>query len=63
MLTTIEPPHWFTFKRGCRSPHRSVDRNYQTGLTFEGYAVENEREPGSVQIYPLAALERVGKSE
>jgi hypothetical protein len=30
---------------------------YSTGLTPEGYAVESEREPGSVQIYPLAALE------
>ena len=30
---------------------------YQTELTPEGYAVESEREPGSVQIYPRAALE------
>ena len=32
---------------------------YQTSLTPEGYAVESEREPGSVQIYPAAALEKV----
>lgn len=32
---------------------------YSTDLTPEGYAVESEREPGSVQIYPLAALEAV----
>lgn len=32
---------------------------YRTTLTPEGYAVESEREPGSVQIYPRAALERV----
>jgi hypothetical protein len=32
---------------------------YQTTLTPEGYAVESEREPGSVQIYPVAALELV----
>jgi dihydrofolate reductase (trimethoprim resistance protein) len=32
---------------------------YSTTLTPEGYAVESEREPGSVQIYPRAALERV----
>ena len=29
---------------------------YSTALTAEGYAVESEREPGSVQIYPAAAL-------
>tara|TARA_R110000822_G_scaffold73572_5_gene176776 strand:+ start:2629 stop:3042 length:414 start_codon:yes stop_codon:yes gene_type:complete len=32
---------------------------YSTSLTREGYAVESEREPGSVQIYPAAALELV----
>jgi dihydrofolate reductase (trimethoprim resistance protein) len=32
---------------------------YQTHLTPEGYAIESEREPGSVQIYPAAALEEV----
>lgn len=32
---------------------------YTTELTPIGYAVESEREPGSVQIYPEAALERV----
>lgn len=30
---------------------------YQTSLTPRGYAIESEREPGSVQIYPEAALE------
>lgn len=30
---------------------------YRTNLTPEGYAVESEREPGSVQIYPRNALE------
>lgn len=29
---------------------------YSTKLTPEGYAVESEREPGSVQIYPAAAI-------
>lgn len=29
---------------------------YMTGLTKEGYCVESENEPGSVQIYPVAAL-------
>lgn len=32
---------------------------YSTSLTHEGYAVESEREPGSVQIYPASALELV----
>lgn len=32
---------------------------YSTKLTAEGYAVESEREPGSVQIYPAGALEMV----
>ena len=32
---------------------------YCTKLTPEGYAVESESHPGSVQIYPAAALERV----
>lgn len=30
---------------------------YSTSLTPVGYAVESEREPGSVQIYPQSALE------
>ncbi|HHL2895856.1 TPA: trimethoprim-resistant dihydrofolate reductase DfrB [Pseudomonas aeruginosa] len=32
---------------------------YCTNLTPEGYAVESEAHPGSVQIYPVAALERI----
>lgn len=32
---------------------------YSTTLTPEGYAVESEAHQGSVQIYPVAALERV----
>lgn len=32
---------------------------YCTKLTPEGYAVESESHLGSVQIYPVAALERV----
>lgn len=32
---------------------------YRTSLTPLGYCVESEREPGSVQIYPHSALERV----
>jgi dihydrofolate reductase (trimethoprim resistance protein) len=30
---------------------------YATALTPEGYAVESEAHPGSVQIYPRQALE------
>lgn len=32
---------------------------YSTDLTQEGYAVESEAHPGSVQIYPASALEIV----
>ena len=32
---------------------------YSTELTPEGYAVESEAHPGSVQIYPASALELV----
>lgn len=32
---------------------------YSTELTPVGYAIESEREPGSVQIYPASALEVV----
>ena len=35
---------------------------YSTSLTPEGYAVESDHEPGSVQIYPAAALEQSCKS-
>lgn len=31
---------------------------YSTSLTPEGYAVESETERGSVQIYPVGALEK-----
>lgn len=31
---------------------------YSTDLTPEGYAIESAYHPGSVQIYPVQALER-----
>lgn len=31
---------------------------YSTSLTPEGYAIESAYHPGSVQIYPVTALER-----
>lgn len=30
---------------------------YSTSLTPHGVCIESEREPGSVQIYPITALE------
>lgn len=39
--------------------HGRVVGWYSTELTPLGWAVESEREPGSVQIYPDAALEAV----
>lgn len=44
-------------KGGCWQGH--IVGFYSTSLTPCGYAVESEREPGSVQIYPEAALELV----
>lgn len=39
--------------------HGRIVGYYSTDLTPVGYAVESEREPGSVQIYPALALERL----
>lgn len=36
---------------------------YSTSLTPEGYAVESEREPGSVQIYPVGAIRLLSQGE
>lgn len=36
---------------------------YSTKLTPEGYAVESESHAGSVQIYPVGALELVEDQE
>ncbi len=53
----------FTHKMGDRLKKKSgaqwqgvVVGFYQTDLTPEGYAIESEKEKGSVQIYPLKAL-------
>ena len=37
--------------------HGRVVGTYSTSLTPEGYAVESATESGSVQIYPVSALE------
>ena len=37
--------------------HGTVVGTYSTALTPEGYAVESATESGSVQIYPVSALE------
>lgn len=44
-------------KKSGSSWHGTVVGFYATALTAEGYAVESDREPGSVQIYPSVALE------
>ena len=56
------------FKIGDRVTKRSgsswtghIVGTYSTTLTPEGYAVESENEPGSVQIYPAAALTEKSK--
>lgn len=61
----IQPPLPATFGLGERVRKKSgaawqghIVGWYSTKLTPEGYAVESEVHPGSVQIYPVAALER-----
>ena len=49
-------------KRSGASWQGRVVGFYATALTPEGYCVESEREPGSVQIYPRAALEAVDET-
>jgi hypothetical protein len=46
-------------KRSGSSWQGRVVGFYATKLTPVGYCIESEREPGSVQIYPEAALEPV----
>lgn len=60
------PPTHLTFRDGEAVQKRSggcwrgyVVGWYSTELTPEGYAVESMYEPGSVQIYPVAALEKI----
>ncbi|WP_280156585.1 trimethoprim-resistant dihydrofolate reductase DfrB [Piscinibacter sp. XHJ-5] len=62
----IQPTFPATFELGERVRKKSgaawqgrIVGWYSTQLTPEGYAVESEAHPGSVQIYPVAALERV----
>jgi dihydrofolate reductase (trimethoprim resistance protein) len=43
-------------KRRGSSWHGRIVGWYSTDLTPEGYAVESDHEPGSVQIYPAVAL-------
>lgn len=62
----IQPSLPATFRLGERVRKKSgaawqghIVGWYSTKLTPEGYAVESEAHPGSVQIYPVAALERM----
>lgn len=43
--------------------HGRICGTYSTKMTVEGYCVESEREPNSVQIYPASALELMGDDE
>lgn len=59
------PFHSFTFKVGEQVRKKSgsswagtVVGFYSTSLTPEGYAIESLYHPGSVQIYPVHALEK-----
>lgn len=63
------PPNWplharFSFGQRVRKTRGSCWQGYVVGwysssLTPLGYCVESERESGSVQVYPEAALEAV----
>jgi dihydrofolate reductase (trimethoprim resistance protein) len=66
VVSELEFPSNATFRLGDRVRKKSgaawqgrVVGWYSTSLTPEGYAVESESHSGSVQIYPVAALERV----
>ena len=63
MTDTLPLPHW-RFRLGDRVTKTKgsswtgrVVGFYSTSLTPEGYAVESETERGSVQIYPVGALD------
>jgi dihydrofolate reductase (trimethoprim resistance protein) len=47
---------WVRKKRGSQW-HGKIVGTYSTDLTPEGYCVESATESGSVQIYPVGALE------
>jgi hypothetical protein len=62
---TIQRPRGFRF--GLGEPVEKIKGSkwrghvvgfYRGSLTPEGYAVESKHEPGNVQVYPVAALER-----
>lgn len=64
-MSEIESPAHFKFRMGDSVRKKtgaawagSVVGFYSTTLTPEGYAVESVAHPGSVQIYPAAALEK-----
>lgn len=50
-------------KRSGSAWEGRVCGEYSTSLTPEGYAVESAAHPGSVQIYPAAALELLASGE
>ena len=47
----------YVAKKGRASWRGKIVGWYRTDLTQLGYAVESYFEPGSVQIYPLSAVE------
>lgn len=62
----VSPPAGFLWGPGQRVRKRKgsswqgrVVGYYISSITREGYCVESENEPGSVQIYPVEALEEI----
>lgn len=63
-MTTLTKPEGFKYdlgkylkKKSGSQWHGKVVGFYSTELTPEGYALESVLEKGSVQIYPVTALE------
>jgi dihydrofolate reductase (trimethoprim resistance protein) len=61
----MTPPEYWLYRLGDRLTKIKgsnwtgrVVGFYSTSLTPEGYAIESETERGSVQIYPVGALEK-----
>lgn len=64
-MSEIEPPSHFKFRMGDSVQKKTGSKwrgrvvgFYSSTMTAEGYAVESDLHEGSVQIYPVAALER-----
>ena len=58
-IAATYPPGTRVRKTKGSSWHGTVVGYYASSLNPHGVAVESEREPGSVQVYPASALEKI----